>query len=177
MHDDDHVPRVLAQGVPRLAVYGIRPLVGVAAVEIDDSGFFQFIEDGELAIVVADGVPDPMGWNIIDEIVAIRTKTPGRWWRATGATPVFGHGKNADLIDYKATLGESIRLYETPLSWLRGGGDGLVILNWTLDPRDHFQGLRIECETSALAMQLRKRAADAAVAGLDLTVRRVRYAA
>jgi len=168
LHDDSHVPGLLSQGIPRSAIYGVRPLVGVAAVEIDNHGWFQFAEHGELALIIADGVPGLIGWESIDEVVAIRPETQGQWWRATAAVQVFGHGKNTDLIDYKTTLGERIRLYESPHSWLRGGGGGLVILDWTLDPRDHFEGIKLECETPALAAEVRRRAADAAVAAFDL---------
>ena len=177
LFEDGHAKAALNLGIPKSAMCGRPPLVGVAAVEIDVGGWFQFSEDGDLALVIADGVPGPMGWKTVDEVVAIRTKAPDEWWRATGAVPDFGFGKNAGLIDYKATLGEPIPLYETPRSWIRGGGDGLVILDWTLDPGEHFRGLNLECETAALAMQLRKRAAEAAAAGLDLTVRQVRHAA
>ena len=126
LFDGGHAKALLSLGVPRSAICGRQPLVGVAAVEIDNDGWFQFIEDGELALVVADGVPGPMGWETIEEVVAFRTNRPGRWGVRHGDVPLLGLGLNDALHDYAATLHEPIMLYENPLSWLQAGGRGLA---------------------------------------------------
>ena len=167
LHDDGHVRRVLSLGVPRAAIFGIRPLVGVAAVETNADGWFQFIEAGELALVIADGVPGPIGWETIDEVIAIRTSTPGKWWRATGAAPVLGAGRNADMIDYAMVVKEPITLHATPPDWLRAGGTGLCIVNWDAPLSATFDGLPVASDP-ATARRLRKKITDEALATLDI---------
>ena len=168
LFDDGHAKTVLNLGVPKSAICGRPPLVGVAAVEIDDDGSFQFIEYGDLALVVADGVRGAMGWSTVDELVVFRTDRPGRWGVRRGDVPLLGAGLNDALHDYAMTLGEPIRLYENPMSWLRAGGQGLVVLDWSFDPLKHFKGLHICCETPALEAQLRDRTCEAALSSFAI---------
>jgi hypothetical protein len=162
LHDDHHVEKVVALGVPRSAIFGIRPLVGVADIDADDSGFFTFIEDGRPALILPEGDPYDSGWLVVDELIAVVVGEPGRWWLRRGDVPILGRGINDAHLDYCATLGEPIMLYESPLGWLQAGGRGLVVLDWTFNPLEHFVGLNIRCETPALAKRLDARRCDAA---------------
>jgi hypothetical protein len=73
----------------------------------------------------------------------------------------------ADYIGYNAILhrsadNEPVPVFEDALSWLRGGGDGIFIVDWT-HIHTHLQGLPgLVCQTPALAQRI-KRAFEQAV--------------
>ena len=72
-----------------------------------------------------------------------------------------------------------LTIYETPLSWLQGGADGICIVDWGLDPMARLGGAGyLEAETSALKRRLERRIKEVALASFDIAVtEEVRHAA
>jgi hypothetical protein len=175
LHDDGHVDRLKALGIPDVALFGPRPIVGVAAVETGNDGWFQVSDHGELMLVIADGVPDGVGWRTIDDVVAIDPSIPSRWWRLTGNVDVLGCNLNADKIDYSITIKEPISLYASPTEWLQHGGDGLCVLDWSATLTHVFRGLPVRC-SPAIARRLRAKVRDEALAQLVIDIQEVRHA-
>ncbi len=76
-------------------------------------------------------VDDP---EILD-LIAIRTDDPGRWWYRMGEPGlILGEDLYLDAVDQ----GTALRVFESPVAWLRGGCDGCVFLDdaearWTIE--------------------------------------------
>ena len=80
-------------------------------------------------------LPVVEGDDFID-LIAFRLDRPGRWWVRTGSGVALGMAAidaAADAAPLWKLPGEApppiLNLYQTPLSWLRAGGGGAVILN------------------------------------------------
>ena len=73
----------------------------------------------------------------------------------------------ADYVGYNAILhrsadNEPVPVFEDALSWLKGGGDGIFIVDWTAI-HTHLRGLPgLVCQTPALAQRI-KRAFEQAI--------------
>ncbi len=66
-------------------------------------------------------VDDP---EILD-LIALRTDDPGRWWYREGAQDlILGEDHYLDAITAQVPL----KVFESPLAWLRGGCNGCVFL-------------------------------------------------
>ena len=104
--------------------------VGIAHI-VPDSHFFQFHDDGELAIIIAahDGFvskwQDPLPDAPIGDLVAFYPDNPHRFYVRRGDMWALGSGLLDDLL-----MRPEIWLFETPLDWLRAGRDGLCVLDW-----------------------------------------------
>lgn len=56
--------------------------------------------------------------------MAFNPNEPEKWWMRTGGAPLLGAGALSDQL-----LGKPLHVYRTPLSWLKGGCDGVVLLD------------------------------------------------
>ncbi len=62
---------------------------------------------------------------VLDELIAWRPAEPGQWWYRWGASwPALGD----HYIDAAHINGDPLQCHLTPLSWLRGGCRGTVML-------------------------------------------------
>ncbi len=69
-----------------------------------------------------DAVEDP---ELVD-LIAFRTDDPGCWWYRNGELGlVLGEDRYLAAIE----AGASLRLFDSPLAWLRGGCAGAVFLD------------------------------------------------
>lgn len=91
-----------------------------------DRTWFDFTPAGLLAAVCevrdADGeaVVDLLAWSVDD---------PHRWWTAVGGAVVLGEAYAAN--PNTGLCGEPLRIFRTPLSWLRAECAGIVLLDPT----------------------------------------------
>ena len=74
------VERLRRLGIPDRVIYGPRHLVGVDRIVNHSSGLFEFHEDGDLALIVAEGEPEVPGWADVYDLIAFKPETPSRWW-------------------------------------------------------------------------------------------------
>jgi hypothetical protein len=142
------------------------PMVGMAPIETHAGGLFDIVDDGTLAVVVPIGEWDGVNW-LLEDLVGFELSDPGRWWRRLGAVQILGTVPAEPVFP--------LRLYDTPLAWLRVGGWGAVIVDWRFDP-EVLVG-PIEVETCSLKARLERRIKDAALARFKISVREVRDAA
>lgn len=84
----------------------------------------------------------------IVDIVAWHPATPGRWARRTGEADMLG----------AVMPGEAVRVHQTPLGWLRGGGEGVCFLddNRVTIAGELRQAARVIAESPAHARLLRE---------------------
>jgi hypothetical protein len=118
---------LMAAGVPRTAItlpppLGIAGALGLAPVRVTADGTFEFLESGPLAVVIGVHAPD---LDLCD-LCAWRPSNPARWRLRLGLADFLGE----ETADYAAFMGTSLWLYRSPLSWLRAGCAGSVILDW-----------------------------------------------
>ena len=95
-----------------------RSICGLARI-IKMGRFFEFHPDGEWAVIVP--VID------VDELVdllAFNPREPEKWWFRDGAERLLNGGALGDQL-----MDNHLRVFRTPLEWLKGGCAGVVIFN------------------------------------------------
>jgi len=122
------------------------PPIGIAPARGESDGLYS-PDQGPLHVIQ----PLHSGGVLVD-LVAWRSDAPTRTWLRTGAGWALGEH---ELCDFSACTGAPL-LHASPLDWLRAGGRGAVILDWTAPEiarlRNHG---RIRCRSRALAAMLR----------------------
>ena len=78
------VERFQQMGIPNKVIFGARHYVGAARITTTSDGLFEFYDDGELALIVPEGVPEVPAWEWIEDLIAFKPDNPGRWWRRRG---------------------------------------------------------------------------------------------
>jgi hypothetical protein len=130
---------------------------GSGEIEPIDDGCFAFADDGTSAIIVPayaglpfilDANPERHIEHLID-LIAIETDNPGRVWRRRGEAVILGSA----FLDLAAEYGAPLPVYRDPLSWLKSGGHGIVILDWGWAP-DLLLGLELISEDLNLGNRL-----------------------
>jgi hypothetical protein len=125
-----------AAGVSRDFLWMGPARFGVAEIEADGDRTYQPIKGGTNTVIVpADPLPplsDPacLDWDPGD-LIAFRLADPSRWWVRTGAAPFLGFS----AVEYAEHFRTPLRLWSSPLAWLRAAGDGAVILDPAIDLR------------------------------------------
>ena len=117
---------LLAAGVPRQSLtlpppLGIAGSLGLTSVRVTADGTFEFTNSGPPTVVLGVHGPD---LDLVD-LVAWRPSNPIRWRLRLGFADFLGEVH----ADYAALLHERLRLFSSPLSWLRAGCDGAVLLD------------------------------------------------
>ncbi|WP_221795275.1 hypothetical protein [Aquisediminimonas sediminicola] len=118
-----HLDRLLSLGVSpaTLGASGSSvPPFGVMACERLKDGYYQPCEGREHVIQPIYEMGD-----VID-LVAWRTDNPASWALRTGLGWCLGHYLTGPHWD----CDQPTRFYATPLDWLRGGADGICVLDW-----------------------------------------------
>ncbi len=82
--DNLWIERFRALGLPDRVLRINPPLVGAGCVETYSEGFFEFRDEGELAVIIAEGVPQGSHWNPLDDLIAFLPESPGSWWLRLG---------------------------------------------------------------------------------------------
>ena len=107
--------RVLMKfGVPA----DITPFCGLDHIHANGP-WFQPDPAGDPEIIM----PVMEGGEVVD-LVAFMPHRPGRWHIRTGACPLLG-------IDNMGVWSESLRVWRTPLDYLRASLQGVVVLSWS----------------------------------------------
>ncbi len=124
--DDAACAWLRRQGVADTATWLWPGPVRTAQVETHPMGMFDFIETGPRAFV--HPILTGPAFSDMADLVAWFPNDPSTWWtrRYTGL-PL-----GADQLDRAEIEGLPIMLRQTPLDWLRAGGNGAVITDWTL---------------------------------------------
>ncbi len=111
---------------------------GLANIKPTHGGCFEFAEDGLTAIIVPayDMIPGNLDANperhvehLLD-LVAVNLDQPDQCWRRRGEALVLGSA----YLEIADQEGEPIPVFRNPLTWLRSGGAGIVVLDWTWVP-------------------------------------------
>ncbi len=95
---------------------------------------FEFTEDGRSAIIIPayNTIPGNLDANAeryvaeLVDLVAVDVDQPDHFWRRRREALVLG----AAYLEIARQEGEPVPVFKTPLSWLRSGGAGVVVLDW-----------------------------------------------
>jgi hypothetical protein len=148
-------------GIPDAVIFAEPLMVGVSAIEPYRGGLFEPRDHGAPAVLVPVGWPDYGGWEL-DDIVAFYLDRPGRWWRRSGSAQLLG-GFNIS----EGCL-RPLQIHSTPLHWLIGGADGLVVIDWSLDPVAVLSGAgRLNANSPKILRKLRRRSHQCAAERLE----------
>jgi len=153
---------VFAAGVPENALQP-SPIFGMASIETHGT-FYKAVGYGHTgggggappsrAVIVPCGTWDWPEWQLFD-LVAFKLENPTRWWRRLGVADILGNAASFTV--------EPKTLHPTPLDWLRAGGTGLVVLDWSRDPVDLLIGAGALTAPKTLKNKLYAAAAHCAV--------------
>ena len=159
------VERLRRWCIPSKVVYGPRHLIGVGHIITHDCGLFEFHDDGNLAIIMAEGKPEGPGWLEIYDLIAFKLDDPSRWWLRRAAVDLLGA---YNVTPWK--LGTTT-IHETPLSWLQAAATGICILDWGFDPLSALLPAGdLVAETPALKARLERRIVEVALGSFQITV-------
>jgi hypothetical protein len=132
---------------------------GCAAIDAGGDGTYQPIEgEGRRAFIVP-AIPVP-AWDdpACDEfdpgdLIAFFLDDP-RWWTRRAALPIL----NLEAVRRAAHFQRPLRVFASPLGWLRGAGDGILLLDEDIDLRFWLCGVpSINAETVALGEMIERR--------------------
>ncbi len=152
-------------GIPDRVIFGVRPLIGVGHIVTHSTGLFEFHEDGDLALIIAEGEPEVPGWTEIHDLLAFMPEEPGRWWLRRGAVDLLGA---YNITPWKLS---PTTIHETPVSWLQAGADGVCIIDWTRSPADVLLGAgELRTESHSLKAKLERRIVEVALGSFQVTV-------
>lgn len=137
-------------GVPRGPLcdawrYGVG--FGVQRVEDAGDGLYYLSGDGESHLIL----PVYENEELVD-LCAFRSAEPGGWLLRTGLGWALGVACGLEPHSW----GDPVPLAVTPLDWLRHGGCGLCVLDWSAPEIRYLVGVpHLVCETAAHADRLR----------------------
>jgi hypothetical protein len=146
---ESHYENLSAFGIPRAVWCGTGgSLIGVQKVRSIERGYYQPGEPGRPYYVCPIGSHASGIWQFLDDLCAWSPSQPNCWFMRTGN----GFMLNPDEPERCRIHQEPIELHATPLDWLRAGGRGAVILDWSVHLPIYFRGVRnIICDSIDLA--------------------------
>lgn len=145
-----HLDRLRSLGVSSQTIARIgdqQAPFGISKVDHIGQAIYQ--PGGERQSIVT---PVYDGCDLID-LISWQTSFPARWLWRCGAAWALG----IDSIASNNWTDDPLQIFATPLDWLRGGADGLVILDW--DAPEIRQLLRVKAIQSDLAIAAQLRSA------------------
>ena len=124
----------LGDGLPYDFWFGAG-LPGLGNIKPIRDSKFEFADNGRPAIIVPayDYLPSMLGANPkrhveeLRDLVAVDLDRPDRFWRRRGEAVVLGNA----FLEIAGQEGEPVPVFKNSTSWLRSGGAGIVILDWT----------------------------------------------
>ena len=130
---------------------------GLAPIRPTRDGRFEFAEDGLTAIIIPayDTIPGILDANAerhvahLIDLIAVDAGHPDRFWRRRGEALVLG----AAYLDIAGHEGAPIMVFENPMTWLRSGAAGVVVLDWEWVP-DLLLGFDLIAEDVQLGNRL-----------------------
>ena len=107
---------------------------GLAKIRPNRDGRFEFAGDGLTAIIVPayDTIPGLLDANAarhvehLVDLAAVDVDHPDRFWRRRGEAVVLGSAY-LEIADQEDAV---VGVFRNPITWLRSGGDGIVVLDW-----------------------------------------------
>lgn len=148
-----HFDHMTSLGFPSSCWFGAPSLVGLEFVETTDSNRYWPREHGNVHYVapVLTGGPSGQLWDLLD-LVVFKPSRPDQWWLRAGNGVLLG----PDWPEWCVTLdNEPLYLHSTPLDWLRAGGQGSCIVDWSASLSLHLGSCAdIICDTPELASRL-----------------------
>lgn len=162
---DDYVTKGL--GVPESMLYGGPSYVGVLRADLSDEAFYQPSEDGTSCLAVPVGVQCDEGWDFLVDILAFQPRNPTRWWLRRGCAAIL----NPEGVRRAEHFREILAVWSSPLAWLKSGGQGIVILDWSAHLPLWLSGVSaIACETPALAGRVQSALREQTITTPDVRV-------
>lgn len=120
---------------------------GVQRVTAADDGLYV-PGNGEMHLIL----PVRDNGELVD-LCAMRSADPAGWLLRTGYGWALGLERGLEPHSW----GDPVPVWLTPLSWLRAGCAGLVVLDWDAPEVRYLAGLpNLVCETAAQASRLRE---------------------
>lgn len=122
-------------GIPAAELFG-ESLVGAANIEIGRNDFWAPSDSGVRAAIIP-----AMEDGAVLDLIAVRPSQPDVWYVRVGNCWALGMD---EITDARHSLdhSHSIVLHATPLDWLRAGGRGVCVVDWTDDARMTLRDLR-----------------------------------
>lgn len=120
-----HIDRLKARGADMLAIAEMGRHFHPFGVErVIDAGGGCYIpsDEGEPWVIL----PVYDDWELVD-LVAFPTSAPDNWLLRLGVGWLLGLNDGRPSLENQ----ETVRLHRSPLDWLRAGGDGISILDWS----------------------------------------------
>ncbi len=130
---------------------------GLATVKLTGAGRFAFADSGLTAVIIPaydtiagllDASAEAHVEHLVD-LVAVDVDRPDRFWRRRGEAVVLG-AAFLEIADHESA---PIPVFKNPMTWLRSGGAGVVVLDWTW-ARNLLLGLEIVAEDLGLGERL-----------------------
>lgn len=131
---------LVAAGVPRDWLWTGAGKFGVANIQPRRSGLYDPDPDGRPAVILPVYPLVQFEPSDVFDLVAFRPDRPTRWWLRQGLASIL----NPHAVERAAcTFGkrESLKVWSTPLDWMRGGGEGIVILEDGIRLRSALAGV------------------------------------
>ena len=107
---------------------------GLAATKPTCDGLFEFAEGGHPAIIIPAYDTDP--WLLdanaerhvehLVDLVAADVDHPDRFWLRRGEALILGNA----YLEIAGQENEPLPVFRNPITWLRSGGEGVVVLDW-----------------------------------------------
>jgi hypothetical protein len=120
--DFDHL---IAQGVPYTWLWLGPMRFGITNI-ITTGATYEPMEHGKRAFIMpAVPLREDVLDNDVGDLIAWHPENPEKWWCRLGALPFL----NFEAVERAAHYHEPLRLRALPLSWLKSGGQGAVILD------------------------------------------------
>jgi hypothetical protein len=139
-------------GVPRQFLYAGACRFGV--IEIETSGIYYQPSAGARRAFIVPAVPLSWGEDDPAELVAWLPDEPGRWWLRSGMLPLL----NPIAVEEARCRRLPLWCRSSPLHWLRGAGDGVVILDRNADLRLWLGGVTdIHADSGRLGDEIERR--------------------
>lgn len=119
-----HRDRLVAVVVPECIAQPTEGRHEWGVMKVRPEGQYHFIPDPEEGKEAFVSIAFYRG-NIMD-LIAWHPAAPANWRWRVGDTPIL----NIDAIEQKWPGDGPLKIYATPLDYLRGGCEGVVILDW-----------------------------------------------